>query len=616
MDMFERRLSKQVTMLKKQYFKVYEMNDENIVYFENLLNIMEENYHKRERYLREKDVTRKNWHLDREVVGIMIYVDLFSSNFTEIVKKIPYLSELGITLVHLMPLLKPRSGENDGGYAVEDFKDVDPKLGTKMEFLEMLSAFREADIDVCIDYVLNHVSDTHVWAKKALSGEQEFQDLFEMYPDRKIPDLYEKTVPEVLPVKCPGNFTYKKEIDKWVFTSFSSFQWDLNFKNPKVFELIIDILLYLANAGIGMIRLDAIPFIWKELNTNCRNLPQVHELLQIIHTVKNIVCPSLVLLGEAIVEPDQIFRYFGEYENECDVLYNANLMVNIWNAYATRDSRLLYVDNIKYGAREGTCWMNYVRCHDDIGWGFNEDAIRSFSLDPYLHKQFLIDFYSQQFEGSFAKGEIYQYNPISKDARTNGTLASLLGLENALDFADPYAKEVALKRIAMAHALILSHNGIPLIYSGDEIGTINDYSYLNDVDKKEEGRWVHRPSFNWENARKRNDVSTIEGYVFTITKTLIDIRKKNKVFNSDSYIHYLQTNNDSVYSFYKKNGSERVLFIYNFSENNQYFENSIFVKNDLQLDMVDLVTNKRVNLEKSYIHLHPYEMLWLVEKKR
>lgn len=614
MKEFKKRLQDNVGTLKSQYFKVYKNNKKNREQFENLLSIMEENYTKRSQVLLQKDMDNNHWHLNRDVVGMMIYVDLFAGDFNGIIDRIPYLKELGITLVHLMPLLKPREGENDGGYAVEDFKDVDSKLGTKQEFLVMLEAFRKADIEVCIDFVMNHVADTHIWAQKALQGYKKYQACFEMYDNREIPDKYDETVPEVLPDKCPGNFTYKKEIKKWVYTSFSSFQWDLNFKNPMVFELIVDTLLYLANLGIEMIRLDAIPFIWKELDTNCRNLDKAHQLLNIIHTIKQIVCPSMILLGEAIVEPYEIYKYFGDEESECDVLYNANLMVNIWNAFATRDARLLYEDNRQYGAKENTCWMNYVRCHDDIGWGFNEEAIRSYSMDPYLHKQFLIDFYSQRFDGSFAKGEIYQYNPINKDARTNGTLASLLGLEKAYETNDSYAKEVALRRIVLAHALILSHNGIPLFYSGDEIATINDYSYLNDPDKKDEGRWVHRPLFNWENALKRDDELTPEGYVFANTKKLIDIRKKHHFFNSDTYTHYLQSNNNGVYAFYKDDGENKLICLYNFSENNQYIQNDVFKVNNINYKAIDLITEKIVDLNNSTIHLHPYEMLWLIKE--
>ena len=612
----QNRLTKYKKTLHKQYFNVYENNPSNVKYFETLLKLLETNYNNRSDAQKKYDQSNPDWHLSRDVIGSMIYVDLFAKDFDGIIKKIPYLKELGISLVHLMPLLKPREGENDGGYAVEDFLDVDPRLGNLVSFEGMLKAFNKAGIKVCIDYVMNHVADTHEWAQRALNGEQEYMELFEMYDDRTIPDIYDQTVPEVLPDKCPGNFTYKEEIKKWVYTSFSNFQWDLNFKNPKVFELIVDIMLHLSNLGINMLRLDAIPFIWKELHTNCRNLQTAHDIIAIMQTIKKIVCPSLVLLGEAIVEPHEIYRYFGDEGSECDVLYNANLMVNIWNAYAARDSRLLYEDNRLYQAPKNTCWMNYVRCHDDIGWGFNESAINSYGMNPYDHKQFLIHYYSGHFPNSFAKGEIYQFNPITNDARTNGTLSSLLGLEKAVDANDSYAKEVSIRRINMAHALIISHNGIPLIYSGDEIAQLNDYSYLEDEDKKLEGRWVHRPFFNWKRARNRNDIRTPEGKVFTDTKHLISLRKKHKIFNSDIPVDYVQFYNNAVYTFYKQDKSNKLYCLYNFSENNQYVDTIEPHSKGINFNAVDLITGKLVDLSSGTIHLHPYEMLWLVPNKK
>ena len=499
---------------------------------------------------------------------------------------------------------------------LDEHGEYSETIGTTNSFEKMLKAFNKAGIRVCIDYVMNHVADTHQWAQKALDGDKEYQALFEMYDDRTIPDIYDKTVPEVLPDKCPGNFTYKEEIKKWVYTSFSNFQWDLNFRNPKVFELIVDIMLHLSNLGINMLRLDAIPFIWKELHTNCRNLRTAHEIIAMMQTIKKIICPSLILLGEAIVEPHEIFKYFGEHDNECDVLYNANLMVNIWNAYATRDSRLLYEDNRQYQAPKNTCWMNYVRCHDDIGWGFNESAISSYGMNPYDHKQFLIHYYSGHFPNSFAKGEIYQFNPINNDARTNGTLASLLGLEKAKDKNDSYAKEVSLRRINMAHALIISHNGIPLIYSGDEIATTNDYSYLQDKDKKLEGRWVHRPFFDWKRAKDRNDTRTPEGVVFTETKKIITLRKKHRIFNSDIPVDYVQFYNNSVYTFYKKDKNNQLYCLFNFSENNQYVDTFEPHSKGINFKAIDLITGKKVDLSEQTIHLHPYETLWLIPDKK
>ncbi len=611
-DLFKKRLERNMVNLKKTYFKVYKELGATDKDFDLLVSMMNERFNERKSELRELDKRDSKWYMSKDMVGMMIYTDLFAGDFKKLQDKISYLNELGITYVHLMPLLKPRKGENDGGYAVEDYLDIDHRLGTDNDFKILLDKFREAGIDVCIDYVLNHTADTHEFAKKALCGDKKYQDMFYMYDNRNIPDEYDKTVPEVLPDKCPGNFTYSSEIGKWIFTSFSDFQWDLNFKNHYVFERMTDILLKLANKGINIIRLDAIPFMWKELGTMCRNLAPIHDLIYMLNIIKDIVCPSLALLGEAIVEPHEIIKYFGTDERpECGILYNANFMVNVWNAFATRDARLINIDNNQFKVPKTGCWMNYIRCHDDIGWGFNEQAISSFGMDPYSHKQFLIDFYSGEFQGSFAMGELYQYNPINHDARINGTCASLLGLEQSIGDNFKYGEEIAIKRVLLAHAMVMAHRGIPLIYSGDEIATLNDQSYKNDHDKKEEGRWVHRPFFDWERAKNRKNLVTPEGKVFTGIKKLIEIRKEHSLFNGDLEVNVIDTYNKHIYAFYKQEGNEKLICLFNFCETEQAISTRYFNEILTSTLLQDIVEERTIDFSRDKIRLAPYEFLWL-----
>jgi glycosidase len=610
---YQRRLQKNIEELQRTYFSLYKPFGANQEDFDSLLEMMKLRFEERSPALHKLDKRPKKWYMSKKMIGYMVYTDLFADNLNKLKTKIPYLKELGITYVHLMPLLKPREGENDGGYAVEDYLDIDPALGTIEEFDRLLDAFRKAKIDVCIDYVINHTADTHVWAQKALEGDPYYQDMFYMYDDRTIPDMFDQHVPEVLPVKCPGNFTYNKQMDKWVFTSFSDFQWDLNFQNPVVFQNMVSIMLQLANLGVNIIRLDAIPFMWKEVGTTCRNLPQIHDLLDMFKLIKNIVAPSLAILGEAIVEPHEIFKYFGtEEKTECGLLYNANFMVNIWNAFATRDVRLLNIDNKRFSELPSeSCWMNYVRCHDDIGWGFNEEAIEAFDLSPFHHKQYLIDFYSGAFPGSFSKGENYQYNAVSKDARTNGTTASLLGLEKAIEERYVYEQDIAIQRIKLAHAMIFAHRGIPLIYSGDEIASLNDQSYKEDPKKRNEGRWVHRPIFDWKRSKKRKDNTTFEHRVFSSLKQMAKIRKRHVLFNGDVPLHVIENSDISVYSFYKQKGSKTMVCLFNFSEHIKYISTHPYGNEGLYGEMQDLFTGRAIDFSSDTIRLAPYEVLWV-----
>lgn len=594
------------------YEKIYGETEKTSNALNQLYQIILDAKSKRSKDLKALDHNKK-WYFQSDVIGMTLYIDLFSLDFKGLKDKISYFKELGVTLVHLMPLLKARDGENDGGYAVEDYRDVNPKFGTLEEFKETIKAFRDNQIYLCIDYVINHVAKEHIWAKKALSGDKEMQQMFIMFDNDEIPNRYNKTVPEVLPNKSPGNFTYYHEINKYVFTSFSEFQWDLNFKNPFVFNGMVENMLYLANLGINIIRLDAIPFMWKELDTSCRNLPTIHLLLELLNIIKETVCPSVALLGEAIVEPHEIVKYFGSsVHTECEIMYNANLMVDIFNSFATRDVRLLSIDANQHHIPETGTWMNYVRCHDDIGWGFNEKANEDMGFNPFMHKQFLINFYGNNFDGSFSSGEDYQYNEYTKDARTNGTLASLLGLEKALDSNDYFQIDTAIKRINLAHSIILFYRGFPMIYSGDEIATKNDQTYKADESKKNESRWLHRPFFDWNRAERRHITGTTEFIVFNTLKKLIDIRKNHAFFDGRSIQYSIPVTNHSVLCLARKYQDENFFGIFNFSENSQTFSLDHLSQSLTSINVYeDMIHGNKIDMKQTALTLLPYEFLWL-----
>ena len=598
--------------IRELYMKLY--HNENAL--NELFISMDQYKRERSKDLILMDKNQRNWYFGQDIVGMTLYTDLFAGNLKKLNNRIDYFIDLGITFLHLMPLLKPREGENDGGYAVEDYRNIDPRLGSIEDFTKLLKDLRKNNIKVCIDYVINHVAKEHIWAKEALNHDRLKQEYFIMYDTDEMPKRFNRTVPEVLPDKCPGNFTYYDEIKKYVFTSFSEFQWDLNFQNPYVFNGMTDNLLFLANLGVNMIRLDAIPFMWKQVDTSCRNLDPIHDLLKMFNLIKEDVCPSLALLGEAIVEPHEIVKYFGnDADAECEVMYNANLMVDIYNAFASRDVRLITVDANRFQIPHRGTWMNYVRCHDDIGWGFNEQAIKSFGFDPYQHKQFLIKFYGNEFNGSFSKGEIYQFNPLTRDARTNGTLASLLGLEKALDTKQDYRRYESIRRINLAHALILTYRGFPLIYSGDEIASLNDQSYKYDPDKKNDGRWVHRPFFDVKRSKNKDLMGTVEYDVYQNLKKLIQIRKKLSFLQGQANQYALDLNNQSVLGLIRQIKSQTFFALFNFSENSQSVKTDHLRQLFNGIHAIDLIQGREFNLDDETIELSPYEFVWCVKNK-
>ena len=596
--------------LQELYFSLYPHATDH---FARLLQVLEAAKAERPADLKAADQGDPNWYMSNKLVGMMLYTDLFAGDLAHVAEKIPYFKELGITFIHFMPVLKAREGENDGGYAVADYRQIDARFGTMDQFRDLVSQLRAEGIQVCIDYVVNHTAKDHEWARRALAGEKAFQDLYFMYDTDETPRHFEATVPEVFPKVAPGNFTYYEAIKKWVFTSFYEFQWDLNYHNPVVFEYMTDTLLYLANTGIAVIRLDAIPFMWKELGTNCRNLPQVHTLLKMFRLIIELVCPSVVLLGEAIVEPFQIVKYFGnEEEQECQVLYNASHMVNIWNSLATRDARLM-ARSVKYGFRvpPSACWINYARCHDDIGWGLNENIIKALGFDPAAHKQFLISFFKGDHSFSFARGELYEFNPENLDARNSGSLASLAGLEAALELKDQYQRELAIKRILLVHGQLLAEAGIPLIYSGDEIATLNDYTYKNDPRKAHDSRWLHRPFFDWARAENHHITGSAEGQVFSTLRQLAQIRSTQEIFRSDIPAKIVECYEPAVYSFAKYHADEMLLFLANYSEDRQFVNTNAFHTVGIFGPKIDLITGKTVDFNNDRILLGPYEYLWL-----
>lgn len=613
---FNRRFSIYKDELLHNYKTLYGNDERFQERFTSLIELMEKAFISRKSSLKTLDIQRENdssWFLSQKQVGYMLYLDLFCRDLKGLRSKINYLKELKITYLHIMPLLKMPKEHNDGGYAVSSYEEIDKRFGNMDDFEKILDMFRDAGISVCLDFVINHTSKEHNWALKAREGIPEYENMYFIYNTHEIPTEFEKTVPEVFPKVSPGNFTYYADMDKYVMTSFYEFQWDLNYHNPMVFNEIAKSILNLANKGVEIFRLDAIPFMWKELGTSCRNLPQIHTIVQTYKLIAKIVCPGVIFKGEAIVSPDEILSYFGGLEGkECDTMYNASFMVLLWNSIATKDTGVM-IETLKQNPKipKKATWINYLRCHDDIGWGFEENILQQFGFDPFCHKQFMINFFKGDFYGSFAKGELYEFDETTLDARNSGTLASLCGLEKALLNKDKYQQELAEKRISMLHKIILAYSGIPVLYSGDEIAQLNDWNYLNIENKKNDSRWLHRPSFNWEKAKNRNNLGTITGRTFTEIKNTIDIRRKHNIFRSDILATPFYTDEKSIFSFKKRSDNEELLVLSNFSESPIYIKTQELFKEGFFGQLTDLLQGKVVDLSEEKILVGPYECLWL-----
>jgi glycosidase len=562
--------------------------------------------------LKALDETRERdplWFQSQQMVGGVCYVDLFAGDLNGIGQKIPYFKELGLTYLHLMPLFLSPEEENDGGYAVSSYRDVNPTLGTMDELASLAGELRRNGISLVLDFVFNHTSNEHEWARCAQSGQPDYQDYYRMFDDRTVPDQYQQSLRDIFPDRGSGSFTYRPDLHKWVWTTFYTFQWDLNYANPVVFTRMLEEMLFLANVGVEILRLDAVAFIWKQMGTSCENLPEAHMIIQAYNALARIAAPSLLFKSEAIVHPDEVVRYISP--TECQLSYNPLLMALLWNSLATREVRMLaYSMRERFRIDPHCAWVNYVRVHDDIGWTFSDEDAARLGINGYDHRRFLNAFYSGRFPGSFARGLPFQENPRTGDARISGTLASLAGLEKALQEGNQSEIELAVRRILLLHSVILSIGGIPLIYLGDEVGTLNDYSYRGDPAKAKDSRWVHRPFADWEGRlARRHDPNTVEGRIYGELRRLIELRQQHAAL-ANGEMEVIPTHNDHVFGYVRRYQGQRLLVLANFTEQEQTIAANEIRLHGLSYAFTDLVSGQQVSLGQD-LQLAPYQFVWL-----
>ena len=564
---FEKRLKKHHDELKWLYMELYGNDD---MFFE-LCSRMQQFYEERSNTLKTRDrekETDPEWFRKKEMLGMMLYIDNFAGTIRGVEKKLDYIQDCNVNCIHLMPFLDVTKGKSDGGYAVKDFRKVREDLGT-MEDLETLTKkCHEKGMNVCMDFVMNHTSEDHEWAVKARKGEGEYMSRYFFFDNPVIPERYEQTVPQVFPTTAPGNFTYLPELDHYVMTTFYPYQWDLNYGNPRVFNEMMYNFLYFANIGMDIIRIDAVPYIWKEMGTPCRNLKQVHTIVRMMRMIGEIVCPATILLGEVVMEPEKVAPYFGTVEKpECHMLYNVTTMATIWHSLAAQDTSLLkkQLDTVCALPGEYT-FLNYLRCHDDIGWGLDFDFLKGQGMEEIPHKRYLNDYYTGKFPGSVSRGELYNDDPVTQDARFCGTTASMCGIESAGFEQDEEKMKAAIRLDIMLHAYMLMQSGIPMLYSGDEIGQVNDYTYKEDPDKCADSRYIHRGVFRWDFAKKRKNKGTVEGQIFQSLDYLEKLRKQEKVFDADAKVYTYETWQQGIICVVREKAGTKMIGVFNFAK--------------------------------------------------
>lgn len=569
---FQIRMEKHQDELKWLYMELYG----NDSMYAELCGQMYEYYRNRSAALKKRDREREQhpgWYRKKDMLGMMLYIDHFAGNLKGVQKKLDYIKESHASFIHLMPFLDTVKGKSDGGYAVADFRKVREDLGTVEDLAKLATKCHGMGIDLCMDFVMNHTSEEHEWAVRARRGEGEYMSRYFFYDNPDIPNQFERTVPQVFPTTAPGNFTWIPEIGHYVMTTFYPYQWDLNYGNPRVFNEMMYNFLFFANQGMDIIRIDAVPYIWKELGTSCRNLKQVHTIVRMMRMIGEIVCLAVALLGEVVMEPEKVLPYFGTVEKpECHMLYNVTTMATTWHTLAVHDTRLLkkQLDIVNSLPKQYT-FLNYLRCHDDIGWGLDYDTLKWWGMKEIPHKQYLNDYFTGKYPGSVSRGELYNDDPVTKDARFCGTTASMCGIESAGFEQDGAKMEKAIRKDLMLHAYMFMQAGIPMIYSGDEIGQVNDYTYKEDPDKCSDSRYIHRGAFKWELAENRNDKDTVEGQIFATLDYMEKLRAQEDILGPEAEVNTWETGDQEILCMIRRWNGRTLTGIFNFADRSKEF---------------------------------------------
>lgn len=616
---FYTRLLANADAVHDLYQQLYGHNAQKENVFDDLVATLINNYANRPALYKQQDsrkLAEGAWFLSNKIAGMSLYADRFCGGLAQLPGKLDYLHELGVNFIHLMPVFKSPEGESDGGYAVSDFRKVDARFGTLDDLKKLQADMQQRGMYLMIDIVLNHTSQHHEWAKKARAGEKEYQDYYYLFPDRQLPDQFEGTMPDVFPDSAPGSFTYVPELQKWVMTVFHNYQWDLNFSNPKVLVAMLDTIFFYANLGVDVLRIDAPAFIWKKLGTTSQNLPEAHTLLRLIKQCVQITAPGMALLGEAIVAPAEIMKYFGTgiyTARECDFAYNATHMALQWDAIATGDTRVMLAAQHEILKKpRGTTWITYTRCHDDIGLGYDDYMIKIAGFNPYEHRKFLQNYFGGAYYGSPAKGALFGVNPKTQDARISGTLASLCGLEVALEMKTSQAIDTAIQKILLMQAHSFFIGGLPMLFYGDELAYCNDYSYLKDSGKSYDNRWMHRPLIDWKKNERRKDPNSIEGKVFDGTKRLLAIRKSIAVIADKSNLTWFTPHNIHIAGYLRAWDSAQFYALFNFSNKDARLTWYAFREKGLTAKKLkNHWTGKEITVGKDWdqLMMKPYEFM-------
>lgn len=586
--------------------------DTNVV--ARLIDIVAAGHLNRSEALRDRDRHRllePDWFQRSDAIGYVAYTDRFADNLPGVARRVEYLRDLGVTYLHLMPLLQPRPGNSDGGYAVMDYDSIRADLGTMADLATLATELHDAGIALTLDLVLNHVAYEHAWAQAARAGDQRYRDYFLTFPDRTVPDEYELSLRDVFPEFAPGNFSWDADLQSWVWTTFNTWQWDLNWANPDVLCEFARIVVNLSNHGVDCLRLDAIVYLWKRMGTGCVNQPEVHMITQVLRAVARIAAPSMIFKAEAIVGPPEVVTYLGVGEHAgkvSDLAYHNSFMVQIWSALATRDARLLaHAVNTLPNPPTTTAWATYLRCHDDIGWAITDEQATVMGWNGDSHRAFLSDFYIGEHPDSFAEGMTFQHNKSNGDRRVSGTAASLAGVGRA---DTPEALRVAVDRLLCGYAMVLGFGGLPLLYMGDELALLNDENYADDPAHANDNRWTHRPKMPWDLVTNLGRPQSATARANAGLRRLLAARREHPSLHAAVPTRVEMSSRPEVALFVRHHPAGQMVQVYNVADYPVSLPWSE-IERVVPGARFDVIAGQSVVDRDGQLDLHPYDVLWL-----
>jgi amylosucrase len=468
------------------------------------------------------------WH-QRGLSGYCAYVDKLAGTLAGVQQRIGYLRELGVNYLHLLPFLKAGSAPNDGGFAVASFEEVEPALGTLADLRSLCQALRQSNISLCSDFVLNHVSHEHAWARAARAGDPRYLPYFHWLTSEAEVQAREQHLVQIFPATAPGNFTWIADRQAWVWTTFYPYQWDLNYAHPAVFADMAAALLKLANQGVEAFRLDSTGFLWKRPKTNCMNQPEVHLIVQALRSLCAVAAPGVLLKAEAIMPTRELPPYFGlgpVAGPECHIAYHSSLMAASWVALTEESPQL--IEEVLRNTPElpvGASWLSYVRCHDDIGWNVLRPELLALGADPVARLDQAAAFLAGETPGSYARGARFQASAPGTVHGSNGMTAALVGLHPDLP-ADHPDQQAALRRLELMMSLCFFVGGLPLIYMGDELGQDNTPDAEILARQGADTRELHRPHLDEAALARRHQADTVAAKVFSLVQRLNTLRRE------------------------------------------------------------------------------------------